>query len=389
MRVRLSCMLALLLLLLTASAQAPQPLTNADVLELIHRKVSADLVVHIIQAAPGHYDTSAASLNQLRSRGATQTIVDAVSQKNAPALATMSASSKFKRPNPLLANSAAIAANSQLEAFTARARSIQPEICEEDGLDTVEDCHSVHRTGCSHSQNPGYDAYLNFLKNIMPTSVPQDAPAMSPDDLVALDTHLPDTLNSRNHGDHASELATIGEGNIVKLVGTLDYAFISGSETCNCQMSGDESVVDYHIGIGSGDFPAGNDVLTLFRGGRIRTSKDLDQNVGPADKAALQQGSVVVEMTPFYRVKHPENGWSLDKLDKATGHKVRVTGQVMVDNAHLSSTQDCALSSTAKERKSCWRASVWEVHPVLRFEVCHDATCTADSNDWVELKDFQ
>ena len=80
---------ALLLLLLTASAETPQPLANADVLELLHRKVSADLVVHIIKATPGHYDTSAASLNQLRRRGANQAIIDAVSQKNAAPATSM------------------------------------------------------------------------------------------------------------------------------------------------------------------------------------------------------------------------------------------------------------------------------------------------------------
>jgi|SRR6185437_6635341 len=73
-----------------------------------------------------------------------------------------------------------------------------------------------------------YDAYLNFLKNqLIDPAVPSEL-ALSKSDLQDRETNLPDTLTTRNHGDHADDLAQADEGKIVTFVGTLFYAIHSG-----------------------------------------------------------------------------------------------------------------------------------------------------------------
>jgi hypothetical protein len=62
---------------------------------------------------------------------------------------------------------------------------------------------------------------------------------------------------------------------------------------------------------------------------------------------------------------------------------VRIVGQLLIDNDHFQPNADCGRSDATK---SCWRGSVWELHPVTRFEVCETGTCTAKSGDWVPLE---
>jgi hypothetical protein len=92
-----------------------------------------------------------------------------------------------------------------------------------------------------------------------------------------------------------------GEGQIVTLIGTVFYTLHGGSETCNCQLTGDESVVDFHIGVGFGAFPLSDSVLNQLRGGT-----EYSVILSPSDQHLLDQPSVVVEMTPYYREQfHP------------------------------------------------------------------------------------
>jgi hypothetical protein len=60
----------------------------------------------------------------------------------------------------------------------------------------------------------------------------------------------------------------------------------------------------------------------------------------------------------------------------------------MLDSEHMIPAQDCALATNAKERQTCWRASAWELHPVVSFQVCSKTTndcADEDSTDWIEL----
>jgi hypothetical protein len=61
-----------------------------------------------------------------------------------------------------------------------------------------------------------------------------------------------------------------------------------------------------------------------------------------------------------------------------------VVGQLMVDNEHNVASQNCGHTP---HTSSCWRLSVWELHPVTNFQVCTgaDDLCTETSENWVEL----
>src|SRR5882724_13717083 len=50
--------------------------------------------------------------------------------------------------------------------LAAQASSAQRRTCQ--NVTGLNDCHPAYPTGCSHSANPQYDAYLNLLKNQTP-----------------------------------------------------------------------------------------------------------------------------------------------------------------------------------------------------------------------------
>jgi hypothetical protein len=127
--------------------------------------------------------------------------------------------------------------------------------------------------------------------------------------------------------------------------------------------------VDFHIGIGFD--PALTSQVNL-------------KNPAKPPKI-LEQKSVVVEMTPHYRARFQDGVWTLANLKPALGHKVRVVGQLLVDSEHNRPSDDCALDGTTAQKNHCWRYSIWELHPVTRFEYCNDDSCKQDSTDWVPL----
>ena len=225
-------------------------------------------------------------------------------------------------------------------------------------------CHSDYPSGCSLSA--GYDGYLNVLKN-------QDVPPPPPSNAVryltslqdyrALEAGTPTDLSKANHSQFKDPLAKLGEGQIFGIVGYLYYAKESGKESSNCEL-GDHDAVDYHIGIGFDP--------KLAPPGKPK-GKDLKN---------LEQNSVIVEMTPHYRFNyHPD--WDMDAVMSAMGKQVRVVGQLIIDSEHNNAAQNCGFNNP--NLATCWRASSWELHPVMQFQVCSSGTCTATSGDWVEI----
>jgi len=239
--------------------------------------------------------------------------------------------------------------------------------CEE--VADFQDCHTRYPAGCS--AGAGYDPALNLLKNtLIPPPGPEPVKYLNRDDFSALDKGLPSGLTAHNHGDYQDDLEKMGEGQIYGMVGYLYYFQHTGAESTNCQLIGptgeansqdDYSNVDFHIGIG------------------------FDLPTAKPDKNSLQQNSVIVEMTPYSRFLYENGAWTLDNLQKAQSKLVRVTGQLMVDSEHNVPTQNCALAKTADQKTKCWRASAWELHPVVRFQVCPTTACTSESQDWVDL----
>jgi hypothetical protein len=245
---------------------------------------------------------------------------------------------------------------------------------------TLADCHPSQPTGCSHAQHPRYDAYLNFLKNQQPArDLPPDR-VLDLRDFIHLEEKLPPRLKQTNHVDFAGDLANIdgiGEGNIYTVVGYLyfveDTAVTSNhhGETTNCQLRGN-STFDFHLGIGFD--PA--------------LAAQIRQNPPPHDSrnpGPLEQTSIVAEMTPHTR----DPQWTVTRLTRQRGKQVKVIGQLLLDNPHANTREDCAFLGDPP--RTCWRASIWEIHPVTQFFVCKTGrTCTATSpdSDWTRLENM-
>jgi len=249
-----------------------------------------------------------------------------------------------------------------------------------DNVSTLAGCHPSHLTGCSHAQHPRYDAYLNFLKNQHPArDLPPDR-VLDLRDVIHLEEMIPAGMGRTNHADFAAGLANIdgvGEGNIYAVVGYLyfveDTAVTSHhrGETTNCQLQAN-STFDFHLGIGF-------DPVLAAQIRRNPPPHD-PRNPGPPE-----QTSMVAEMTPHTR----DSRWTVARLNRQRGKQVKVIGQLLLDNPHANTREDCAFLGDPPQ--TCWRATIWEIHPVTQFFVCNTGrTCTATSpdSDWTRLENM-
>jgi hypothetical protein len=245
-------------------------------------------------------------------------------------------------------------------------------------VSSFSDCHSQYPTGCTHSG--AYDTYLNLLKNQISfpaSSAPIDF-FTADDQLSTLDRQaqeLPEKPGSRNHANLKDQLAAMGEGQLHGALGFL-YSVTPENkgtgETSNCKLHDKESDVDFHIGIGFDENLAA----------RIREAASGGKKLTTDEKAEIRHTTFIVEMTPHYRAKF-HSGWTSDSLKKVMGRRVKVVGQLMADSEHNVTSQNCGLGITP----DCWRATIWELHPVTQFQVCHSTnTCEISSSDWKDLE---
>lgn len=141
------------------------------------------------------------------------------------------------------------------------------------------------------------------------------------------------------------EVEQMGEDTPVMLAGFLLGAHEGSPETCNCKLSG-EANNDFHINV-------------VER---------------PSDR---MRDSVVVEMTPKMRATIPE--WTLTAINGLVKNPskpplVRVSGYLLFDSEHVS-------------RSGGERETIWEIHPVTRFEVCSTGKCTVDADaGWKDIR---
>jgi hypothetical protein len=247
--------------------------------------------------------------------------------------------------------------------------------CED--VTALADCHPAMPTGCTNSAHPRYDAYLNFLKNQQPDRSLAPTRSLDINDFISLEDKVPADIGRTHHAQFADQLADLGEGNIHSLVGYLYFVENTAitshhrGETCNCQLRSNDSF-DFHLGIGFDP--------TLAK--EIRTNPPVHD---PRTPGQAEQTSIVAEMTPHTR--NPK--WTIVRLNRQRGKQVKVVGQLMLDNTHANPNDDCEFSDEAEG--NCWRATVWEIHPVTQFFVCKaGTTCRADSpdSDWVRLEDL-
>ncbi|HTS37154.1 MAG TPA: hypothetical protein VMH04_15875 [Candidatus Solibacter sp.] len=262
--------------------------------------------------------------------------------------------------------------------LASQAASQKPAKCPTPDDLTLKQCHDSFADGCSQAKKPGYDAYLDFLKDQDPDPSLAATKTLGQSDFSFLEKHLPKTLNSRNHSTLADTFAPIGEGNIHSVVAFLYFAEDTGagtppnSETCNCKLT-TPGTFDYHLGIGFD--PA---LAAIAKTHPLQTS---------AAMTKLEKASVVAEMTPFTRSsRHPK--WTIDRVAALQGQQIKVVGQLMSDNEHFNKKDDCGFP---KHKSSCWRSTVWEIHPVTQFLVCTASAGCSDSSpdsDWTSLDDM-
>lgn len=83
-----------------------------------------------------------------------------------------------------------------------------------------------------------------------------------------------------------------------------------------------------------------------------------------ADKEHLKPNEcLIVEVTPRFRVLHPE--WTTVNLKKTLqGHIATITGWLFVDSEHKSASENDNPGNIHD-----WRATVWEIHPVTAIKV--------------------
>ena len=244
------------------------------------------------------------------------------------------------------------------------------------GALTVQTCHQQFPTGCTNARAASYDPFLNFLKNQIPGAELASTADLGKTDFKKLETRIPAGMGTGRQAKFASKLAALGQGNIVTVIAYLYFVEDTGKgsggraspgETCNCRLQLPDSY-DYHIGLGFDPALAA----------QIR--KDKPQPV-PGQPTTMDKSSVVAEMTPHTRAPK----WTFARVNSLQGQQVKVVGQLMIDNMHLKTSDDCGLSGAAA---SCWRSTVWEVHPVTQFYFCNLSTvCDKSSPDsaWTAL----
>jgi hypothetical protein len=74
-------------------------------------------------------------------------------------------------------------------------------------VSTLAGCHPSHPTGCSHAQQPRYDAYLNFLKNQQPARDLPPERVLDLNDFITLEDKIPAGIGRTNHARRTSHRA--------------------------------------------------------------------------------------------------------------------------------------------------------------------------------------
>jgi hypothetical protein len=145
-----------------------------------------------------------------------------------------------------------------------------------------------------------------------------------------------------------SPLQALGEGTQVVLTGYVKVARQEGAESVNC----DANVPDQ---------PAYHDIHIAIVG----TPGDAECN------------GVVAEMIPHHRPA----SWTPEILNQVAKSKsqVRLTGDLFFDSSHA----PCKNGKPNSGDPS--RVSLWEVHPIYKFEVCTQSDCSS-GDGWAPLE---
>ena len=165
------------------------------------------------------------------------------------------------------------------------------------------------------------------------------------------------TLNATRRADldHSRKDQLRGfENQIVSLTGWLNLAYSSKAESANC---GDATFHDWHLEVFA---------QPMEHPPRVGDATPIISEVTPrTEKPLYDEGMRLLALAGFLRL--------LDNTFQATGHpphKIRVTGYLMWDDLHNDPEAvgpKVTMIATDKFHHP-WRASAWEIHPVLKLE---------------------
>ena len=146
-------------------------------------------------------------------------------------------------------------------------------------------------------------------------------------------------------------LRKLGEDKLVTLKAFVLIARQEGAESVNCEKNVPDQAAFHDIHIS------------------LVASKDIDEECA----------GVVAEMSPHHR----PDSWSQENVEKVSKAKlpVRVTGHLYFDSSHF----PCANGQPVGEGNPK-RVSLWEIHPIYKFEVC-TADCDG-AGTWVALDEW-
>lgn len=212
-----------------------------------------------------------------------------------------------------------------------------------------------------------FDPNLNQQKNIKAND-PRAGGAVEAHSLAWM-KRLEDPENFEK-GASREEIEGLGEGKKIRVVAYLIAAKAElGGESCNCGLH-TAAETDNHLVLVS---KATVDKFSL-------DPDDADDATTKDTFHSRELESETAEFTPRVRLDHPN--FTREKVQPMiddTDQKallVRVTGLLLFDSEHFL-------------RNHLVRVNNWEIHPVLKLEVCTAKTCSGKSDEgWKSLDDF-
>lgn len=243
------------------------------------------------------------------------------------------------------------------------------QVCTEPNFPTATPA-PIDSTSCGPEGKGGAESSQNEAKNNFCASGPTRTITIA--DMIALQKKVQDdgTVPFGNRGNHPlttqpgpatdrTKLVSFGEGTEVVLSGFVKISRQEGAESVNCGKGPSSPVpnrAEYH-----------------------------DIHISIVESADDEECSgVVVEMIPHHR----PGSWTATLVNAVASQHlpVRVTGQLMFDSSHSPCVDGEPVGSGQAHDPA--RASLWEVHPIYKFEVCPQGDC-GSGDGWVPLESWQ
>jgi hypothetical protein len=210
-------------------------------------------------------------------------------------------------------------------------------------------------------KNPA-GAARNRMKNrdwiaVASSNVPAWSYSQFVDHALSLDAEINATHRSNLTAEAQARLATV-ETQIVSVTGWMVLTYPGPPESCNCNSA---EFHDWHIEL----LPK-----PLDHAPKIGDTTAMICEVTPRTEAALYRAGIRMQkLAEFMNIgKTPQ---IVARPTGALPHKVRITGYLMWDDEHNLPDKDIGTKIERGgdgEYHHPWRATAWEIHPILKIE---------------------